>query len=179
MITSKLILTLTPLPFQYLRQLMVHNCDMINAFRSIQYLPLEQKLFLRIHNFVNSIESIHPVIKHCVVLHKERIIWSGLKPDHLYTFNEYLSRTLMPSINEDFLTMAVNGMTDNSRFVVGPGRCERKPIPMYIYNEAGVREDFYMIVFSAKNMTCCLLLGEIDRPQPLHYQSNSPCHIFR
>lgn len=161
-IISKL-LTLTALPFQYLRQLMVHNCDMINAFRSIQYLPLEQKLFLRIHNFVNSIESIHPVIKHCVVLHKERIIWSGLKPDHLYTFNEYLSRTLMPSINEDFLTMAVNGMTDNSRFVVGPGRCERKPIPMYIYNEAGVREDFYMILFSAKNMICCLLLGEIDR----------------
>lgn len=133
---------------------------MINAFRSIQYLPLEQQLFLRIHNFVNSVESMYPVIKHCVVLHKERIIWSGLKPDHLYTFNEYLSRTLMPSINEDFLTMAVNGMTDNSRFVVGPGRCERKPISMFIYNDQDQRQEFKMIVFNAKNIICCLLLGE-------------------
>lgn len=147
-------------PFQYLKRLMVHNCDMINAFRSIQYLPLEQQLFLRIHNFANSIESMHPVIKQCVIMHKEKIIWSGLKPDLLYTFNEYLHHTLLPSINEDFLTMAVNGMTDNSRFVVGPQKCERRPISMFTYNEYGERQEFQMIVYSAKNILCCLMLGE-------------------
>lgn len=132
---------------------------MTDAFRSVQFLPLQQELFLHTHNFVNSIESMYPVIKHCVLLHKERIIWSGLRPDHLYTFNEYLIKTLMPSINEDFLTMAVNGMTDNSRFVVGPRKYQRKPISVFLYDDADQRQLLQMVIFSAKNMTCCLLLG--------------------
>lgn len=133
---------------------------MINAFRSIQYLPLEQQLFLRIHTFVNSIESTYPAIQHCILLHKERVVWSGLKPTHLYTFNEYFTKTLMPSINEDFLTMAVNGMADSPRFVVGPGKCDRKPIAMFIYNEGEeARQEFNCVVYWAKNVVCCLLLG--------------------
>lgn len=104
---------------------------------------------------------MYPVIKHCVLLYNEKIVWSGLKPDHLYTFNEYLNRNLLPSINEDFLTMAVNGIAENSRFVVGPKRCDRSPISMFIYNE-GERQEFKMIVYSAKNILCCLLLGELE-----------------
>lgn len=65
----------------------------------------------------------------------------------------------MPSINEDFLTMAVNGVLDNCRFVVGPAKSERKPISIFVY-ENDVREEFKMIVFSAKNILCCLLLGK-------------------
>ena len=147
---------------QYICQLAVHNCDMINAFRSIQFLPLEQQLFLRIHNFVNSIESMYPVIRHCILLHKERVVWSGLRPDHLYTFNEYLRKALIPSINEDSLSLAVKGLMDQSRFVVGPNKCDRKPIPMYLYNDdsGNQREEYQMVVFSAKNMICCLLLDQ-------------------
>lgn len=133
---------------------------MIDTFRSIQYLPLDQQLFLRVHNFTNSIESMYPVIRHCVILHKERIIWSGLKPDLLYTFNEYLLRSLVPSINEDFLTLAVNGVTDSARFVVGPAKSERRPISMFVYNENGEGKEFRMIVYSAKSILCCFMLGE-------------------
>lgn len=135
---------------------------MINAFRSIQYLPLEQQLFLRIHNFVNSLESMHPAVQHCVIMHKERVLWSGLKPDHLYTFYEYFSKTLMPAINEDFLTMAVNGMTDQPRFVVGPKKCDRGPISIFTYNESEQRQELKTIIYCAKNIICCLLLGEFE-----------------
>lgn len=69
-------MTSSPTPLlQYLKRLTVHDCDILNAFRSTQYLPLDQELFLRIHNFTNSMESMYPAIKHCVVLHKEKIMW--------------------------------------------------------------------------------------------------------
>lgn len=122
----------------------MHNCDIIDAFRSVQYLPVDQQLFLRIHNFVNGIESTYPTIQHCVLLHDKRVVWSGLKPDHLYTFNEYLCHTPLSSHTEDF--------------VLGPARCEQPAVSVFLYEDGEERKEYRMVVFSAKNILCCMLL---------------------
>lgn len=55
--------------------------------------------------------------------------------------------------------MAVNGVVDNCRFVVGPIKSDQKPVSLFIYNENDHIERFKMVVFSAKNILCCLMLG--------------------
>lgn len=60
---------------QHLEKMKLRNCDILDVVRSVQYMPLNKLQFLRIHNFVQNIESTFPSIKHCIVLFNEQLVW--------------------------------------------------------------------------------------------------------
>lgn len=61
--------------FQYITTLKARNCDILDIARSIQYLPLNKLQFLRVHNFIQMIESTFVSIKHCIFLFNEQLVW--------------------------------------------------------------------------------------------------------
>ena len=82
---------------KYVLTIKLQYCDILNAFGSVQYLPLSQLHFLRVQNFINMIESSFPSIKQCIYLFNEQVVWSGITPEDLYSVYEYLNGTLFPS----------------------------------------------------------------------------------
>lgn len=75
-VPSKLIHQLAQFYSKYLLTIKLPNCDILDVFRSVQYLALDQFLFLRINNFIQMIESTFATIKHCIFLHNDRLVWS-------------------------------------------------------------------------------------------------------
>lgn len=69
--TLKLILLYS----QYVSTLKLNSCDILTVFRSLHYVPLEQALFLRVHNFIEQIKSTFPSIRHCLLMHDEQMVW--------------------------------------------------------------------------------------------------------
>lgn len=61
--------------FQYVPTLKTRNCDILDICRSIQYLPLNKFQFLRVHNFIQMIESTFVSIKYCIFLFNEQLVW--------------------------------------------------------------------------------------------------------
>lgn len=68
-------LDLTSISFQYITTLKARNCDILDISRSIQYLPLNKLQFLRVHNFIQMIESTFVSIEHSVFLFNEQLVW--------------------------------------------------------------------------------------------------------
>lgn len=62
----------------------LRNCDILDIVRSVQYMPLNKLQFLRIHNFVQNIESTFPSIKHCIVLFNEQLVWYVASLTHFW-----------------------------------------------------------------------------------------------
>lgn len=60
---------------QYLKTLKLANCDILNIFSGIQYLPLDKQTFLNVQCFVNLLECNFPVIKYTAFLYNEHLIW--------------------------------------------------------------------------------------------------------
>lgn len=61
--------------FQYLNEMRVEDSNLLNIVRGMQYYPLNKLQFLRVHNFVQNIESSFSSIEHTVVLSKNKLIW--------------------------------------------------------------------------------------------------------
>lgn len=55
--------------------LRTRNCDILDICRSVQYLPLNKYQFLRVHNFIQMIESTFVPINHCIFLFNEQLVW--------------------------------------------------------------------------------------------------------
>lgn len=61
--------------FQYIKSLKLGHCDMIDIARSDQYLPLNKLQFLRVHNFIQRIESSFPAVEVSIFLHNDQLVW--------------------------------------------------------------------------------------------------------
>lgn len=61
--------------FQYLKALKLANCDILNIFSGIQYLPLDKQTFLNVQCFINLLECNFSIIKHTAFLYNEHLIW--------------------------------------------------------------------------------------------------------
>lgn len=60
---------------QYLKTLKLANCDILNIFSGIQYLPLGKQTFLNVQCFINLLECNFPLIKYTAFLYNEHLIW--------------------------------------------------------------------------------------------------------
>ncbi|XP_058833549.1 vacuolar fusion protein CCZ1 homolog [Topomyia yanbarensis] len=135
---------------KYILQLKLKDCDVLDALGSVQYLPLNQLLFLRVQNFINMIEATFEPIKQCIFLYDEHIIWSGINPTDLYTIYEYL-----------------NG----SMFSNSPGQERSRKIHIKI---AGQDKAFnFMVCRKVQHITLCLFLEPVENEQALYHELNA------
>lgn len=135
---------------KYILQMKLQDCDALNAFGSVQYLPLNQLLFLRVQNFINMIEATFQPIKQCIFLYDDHIIWSGINPNDLYTVYEYLSGPMLQA------------MPKNER------SCK-------VYIKESGREKIYnfMICRKVQNITLCLFVDDVENEQALYNELNA------
>ncbi|KAL1132338.1 hypothetical protein AAG570_010294 [Ranatra chinensis] len=59
----------------YLSTLRLKNCDILDVFQGVRFLPLDKTIFLHAQCFVNVIEASFPVIDYSVFLYEDELIW--------------------------------------------------------------------------------------------------------
>ncbi|XP_062544207.1 vacuolar fusion protein CCZ1 homolog [Armigeres subalbatus] len=135
---------------KYILQLKIKDCDVLDAFGSVQYLPLNQLLFLRVQNFINMIESTFEPIKQCIFLYDDYVIWSGINPHDLYTIYEYLNGPMFQVSTEQ----------EHSRKV-------------YLRANGLDKTYNFMVCRKVQNITLCLFLEDVENEQALYHELNA------
>lgn len=135
---------------------------MLDALRSIQYLPVNQTLFLRLHNFIKMIEATFSTIKTSVFLYNEQVVWSGINATDLYSVYEYLTSEIFPSLQ------AGNSLTRSysldspqcGAFVTGPEHFDKSiRVPkVYVYDDDNKCETYDLVIYRAFSATVCLFV---------------------
>uniref|UniRef100_A0A1B0CL26 Putative myrosinase n=1 Tax=Lutzomyia longipalpis TaxID=7200 RepID=A0A1B0CL26_LUTLO len=170
---------------KYILTLKIGNCDIVDVTRTVQYLPLNQTLFLRIHNFISMIESTFEYVKRCIFLYNEQIVWSGVNPKELYCIYEYLSGTIFPKMLQSDLQggSISRSFTQNQRgnfLTGGNGQDAVKPprvflfqsdettkkssqSGMYLYDTEGALSDnsgYHLVIYRAFGAIICLFVND-------------------
>ena len=74
-----------------------HASDVLDAMDGIRFLPVEQRLYLRAQYVVNLVECAHPSVRHCMLLHHDKLVWSGLTHSSTRLLHRYLLQGLLGS----------------------------------------------------------------------------------
>eukprot|EP00736_Rhodelphis_marinus_P010268 Rmarinus@m.15653 len=124
----------------FLRRLQVSQVTLAYALRGINFLPLEQSLFLRLQFFVNTLEIAFPQVRHTMVLYNSYLIWSGLDRNFSRAVYAYVQYFLLPGRHsqEDGLISA----DDPLAYFVRTDRCGFSLWGVPEECEAGTRVDF-------------------------------------
>ncbi|KAL5473104.1 hypothetical protein EMCRGX_G027549 [Ephydatia muelleri] len=89
---------------KYINAVEVSKLDIFSVLQGIQFLPLDKIMYLKVHSFVNLIETTFRNILHSVFLYGDQLVWSGLEQDDTKIFYQYLLGWLFPSqLGSDYL----------------------------------------------------------------------------
>ncbi|CAD7083480.1 unnamed protein product [Hermetia illucens] len=167
---------------KYLLTIKLKSCDILDVVQSIQYLPLERMLFLRIHTFINMIEETFPRIQKCIFLYNDQLVWSEVSPSDLYSIYEYLTGTLFQKAKETELkggslkrSYSLEGSRHGS-FITGPESpdSQGKAPKVFVTSGSDLRS-YYMVVYRALTASICLLVNAESPPTEDFY---SELHSF-
>ncbi|XP_017303685.1 vacuolar fusion protein CCZ1 homolog [Diaphorina citri] len=60
---------------KYLPTLRIQNCDILDLFQGIQFLPLDKMTFLHIQSCINLMQAMFPFVKYSMFLCHEQLVW--------------------------------------------------------------------------------------------------------
>ncbi|KAL7294576.1 hypothetical protein TKK_0012036 [Trichogramma kaykai] len=163
---------------RYLSSLKLNNCDIVDVFQGLQFLPLDKVTFLRVQCFMNLLESTFPQIQYTAFLYNDQLVWSGLEPESMQVVYSYLVNTLLP----DYLEKELEGglMPNHSispfttshygKFITGPSSVnDVKKLPkVFIYHSIKPTQ-LYLIVYRTLSATVCLFVN--NKINSLFYSS--------
>ncbi|XP_055845097.1 vacuolar fusion protein CCZ1 homolog [Episyrphus balteatus] len=153
----------------YVLTLKLPACDVLDALRTIQYIPLEKALFLRVHNFINMIQATFPTIENTIFFYNDQVVCSKLDPHDLYCIHEYLLGTVFPKVTNIELSGAAlqrstsqDGYRQGS-FINGPEDSETFPNStkapkVYLKTGDGELKCYHKIIYRAMSATLCLFV---------------------
>ena len=72
-----------------------HASDILNAMDGIRFLPVDQRLYLRAQYVVNLVECTHPSVHNCMLLHHDKLVWSGFTHAATRLLHRYLTNGLL------------------------------------------------------------------------------------
>lgn len=61
--------------FQYLLNLRLGHCDLLDVFQGIYFLPLGKEPFLHVQSFINLVESIFQPVRYSAFLYNDQLVW--------------------------------------------------------------------------------------------------------
>ncbi|KAK5639874.1 hypothetical protein RI129_010685 [Pyrocoelia pectoralis] len=159
----------------YLKTLNLTNCDILNVFAGIHFLPLDKQNFLNVQCFINALECNYPIIEYVSFLFNDSLIWSGIEPDDTQIIYQYLIGTLLPANIETELQGGSIPRNPSSpfaslhygRFITGPLNLKTTntigKVPKIFLNNEANPAVYYFIVYRALNATICLFVnGDVD-----------------
>lgn len=98
---------------KYLTTINLNNADIVDSIECIQYKPVTHLIFFRIVNFLNMLMSMkNLMIKKCVFLYNQEVVYSSINPMDLFIINEYLNESLFPKFLQQRNSQSVD--TDQS-----------------------------------------------------------------
>ncbi|KAG4066234.1 hypothetical protein HA402_000458 [Bradysia odoriphaga] len=146
---------------EYITTMRLEDNNIFDIFCSTQYLPLNELLFLRVHNFVQLIQSSFPMIMHCVLFCNEHVVWSDINPKDLFSINEYMHSTFFVKLHQgqsNLCSFARGSLADLAESTEFAGVNRVAPI-VHIFNENKVRK-FQLLVYRLLDGVICLLVDE-------------------
>ncbi|XP_025082631.1 vacuolar fusion protein CCZ1 homolog [Pomacea canaliculata] len=154
---------------KYLLTLRLSQCDLLDVFNGIHFLPLDKNTYLRIQCFINRLEATFPFVKYTAFLYNDKLVWSGLEQDDMRTLYQYLTTTLFPTYmaqehqgGGQVKSQAV-GASQYCKFLTGPPDLtdERSmgKLPRVFVSTETDNEEFYLLVYRAMSATICLLVN--------------------
>ncbi|XP_065359514.1 vacuolar fusion protein CCZ1 homolog [Calliphora vicina] len=94
---------------KYITSLKLPANDIIEFMNSLQYLPLDKFLFLRVHNFIDSLKSTFPTITDAIFLYKEFVVVGGkLNSSNLFTLYQYIFQNIEITQRDPMSNAALN-----------------------------------------------------------------------
>ncbi|XP_055910076.1 vacuolar fusion protein CCZ1 homolog [Eupeodes corollae] len=153
----------------YVLTLKLPSCDILDALRTIQYIPLEKALFLRVHNFINMIQATFPTVENTIFFYNEQVVCSKIDPHDLYCIHEYLLGTVFPNVTNIELSgaslqrsISLDGYRQGS-FINGPDKSESFPNSskapkIYLTIKDADLKCYHMIIYRAMSATLCLMV---------------------
>ncbi|XP_065202238.1 vacuolar fusion protein CCZ1 homolog [Planococcus citri] len=83
---------------RYLPVLKIANCDIIDVFEGMQFLPLDKKTYLHAQSFMNLFQSTFgDEIHYAMFLVRQHLVWSNIEGESLRTIYRYLTTNLLSS----------------------------------------------------------------------------------
>eukprot|EP01095_Lingulamoeba_sp_RSL-Kostka_P001989 TRINITY_DN12839_c0_g1_i1.p1 TRINITY_DN12839_c0_g1~~TRINITY_DN12839_c0_g1_i1.p1 ORF type:complete len:465 (+),score=121.41 TRINITY_DN12839_c0_g1_i1:17-1411(+) len=144
----------------------VENYDMFTTLDGIQFLPVDQNIFLRIQSFINLIINAFQQIEYVVFLYQDQIVWSGLEQNDIQVLYRYLIKFLgiFGDGTEDKFIPVNRPDKTNCGFITGPQSLDQNSntfeVPtIFLGNEDALKE-LYLVIFQKKNITCLLLFKD-------------------
>lgn len=93
----------------YISSLRLPANDIIEFMNSLQYLPLDKFLFLRVHNFIDSLKATFPMLSDCIFLYKEFVVCGGkLNSSNLFTLYLYIKQSIKITNEDSLANVALN-----------------------------------------------------------------------
>jgi hypothetical protein len=68
--------------------------DLLDMVEGMCFLPVDRRLYLRVHYLTNVLRSRHPCIQHVMVMHAEHLVWSSLTQAATQVLHAYLVSAL-------------------------------------------------------------------------------------
>nr|KAG5710418.1 hypothetical protein BaRGS_022236 [Batillaria attramentaria] len=145
--------------YSYLLTLKLSQCDLLDVFNGIHFLPLDKNTYLRIQCFINQLEAAFPTVKYTAFLYNDKLVWSGLEQEDMRTMYLYLTTSLFPSYN----LQEHQGGSQPRRFMTGPpDLSDDKAIgklPRVFVSTDTENEECYLLVYRAMSATICMLIN--------------------
>lgn len=166
---------------RYLVSLKLNNTDVTDIFNGICFLPLDKNTFLKVHCFVNLIETSFSQIKYVAFLYNEQLVWSGLEQEDMQILYKYLVTSLYPFCLESEIHMGPLSPNRPSlppfshshygRFVTGPPSLSDSSnmgkVPKVHVSAITDDREYCLVVYRALSASVCLL---IDSSFQLHFE---------
>lgn len=154
---------------KYLLTLKLSQCDLLDVFNGIHFLPLDKNTYLRIQCFINQLEAAFPMVKYTAFLYNDKLVWSGLEQDDMRTMYLYLTTSLFPSYMVQEHQGGgqprphAQGASQFCRFMTGPpdltdDKTMGKLPRVFICTETE-NEECYLLVYRAMSATICMLIN--------------------
>lgn len=165
---------------RYLVSLKLSQADLADVFNGICFLPLDKNTFLKVHCFVNLIETTFSQIKYVAFLYNEQLVWSGLEQEDMQILYKYLVSSLYPfCLESEIHTGLLSPNRPNlppfshshyGRFVTGPtnlaNSSDMGKVPRVHVNVLTDDGECHLVVYRALSASVCLL---IDSSFQLHF----------
>ncbi|KAI5697447.1 hypothetical protein M8J75_010396 [Diaphorina citri] len=157
---------------KYLPTLRIQNCDILDLFQGIQFLPLDKMTFLHIQSCINLMQAMFPFVKYSMFLCHEQLVWSGLDMDDTQLVFRYLvTNILYPMLDSETIQSRdgsalprISSATNNyGRFLTGATNLESSleldtPPVIHLHFHSGQEEKYYFVIYNALSITVCLFI---------------------
>ena len=156
------------------------NCDILNIFHGIHFLPLDKNTYLRIQSFLNLLESSFSNLLYTVFMYNDQLVWSGLEQEDMRTLYHYLTTTLFPTfIDKEFQSSVSKSsqplLSSRScdkhshfgKFMTGPPNMNDSSnlgkVPHIFINTTKPNEKCHLVVYHALSASICMFVdGNYD-----------------